>query len=735
MTRRLSLVLMFVLSTLPESEAQSQEGRVFRISSDLAVIDMVPVDRDGRFLDDLRIEEVEVRENGKRRDVKLLQLVSRAGVGRTTTSISDAPPPSTSGADFTIEGELRRVIVAVDTLGIQPEVMPRLRQALLAAIQETPVTSPTMVVAVGRAAQAPQTFTTDPSALVEAISSSTNPVARFPSVSTVFEAVDRVCAAASDPLRVMRAAIDAGERLLSDTNDRSAAASRALIDLLAQAATYAGRKHVVLYSAGYAIDPERQITDAIASAVAGCSGIDPTAARREAAAALRSLSRQTVPSDLRHVIEEANRAHIAFYTANPGGLVGDVVMPQARGSSQSRTASPLVPVSRLRDDAGRDYLSELAKATGGLSLISNDPGTVLRRAVDDASQYFLIGYVAGVVDAKETTRKIAVQITRRGAVARFRSGYIDMNDVRKDQPGASSQGEQVQKPSTTGFSREVERGNCCTTASASNRLDEEVQVLLALAAKYVDDFVGLFSNIVVDEKMVQLFTKAPSRSWNGRLFTPGTTIRRRLLSEFLLVRPPGTVFWLPFRDVIEVDGRSVADRSDRLVALFEESGAAVTSQAAEIAAAGAVHQLGPRRRGFRDPVVALAFLQAHHRQRFRYGIDKRTAAGSASNVMLKFFETSRPTLLQDDDGRDVPLKGSFEIDRTNGTIRRSELAIQTVNESILLRTTFVFNELLHVNIPAEMIETYSMKDGARLETMAHYERFRSFGVSTSTTYK
>src|SRR5438552_15063319 len=72
------------------------------------------------------------------------------------------------------------------------------------------------------------------------------------------------------------------------------------------------------------------------------------------------------------------------------------------------------------------------------------------------------------------------------------------------------------------------------------------------ASRSVEAFIQTFSNVVAEERYVQE-SAYPHR-------------RRELLSEFLLVTPPGPVGRYQFRDVLEVDGAAVRDRKHRLAA-------------------------------------------------------------------------------------------------------------------------------------------------------------------------
>ena len=83
---------------------------------------------------------------------------------------------------------------------------------------------------------------------------------------------------------------------------------------------------------------------------------------------------------------------------------------------------------------------------------------------------------------------------------------------------------------------------------------DRVPDIVVLASGYVDRFIQEFSNVVAEERYVQE-SAYPHR-------------RRELVSDFLLVTPPGSVGRYQFRDVRVVDGAAVRDRAERLTKLF-----------------------------------------------------------------------------------------------------------------------------------------------------------------------
>ncbi len=152
---------------------------------------------------------------------------------------------------------------------------------------------------------------------------------------------------------------------------------------------------------------------------------------------------------------------------------------------------------------------------------------------------------------------------------------------------------------------------CFSAASAGQTID--LDTVLTRATRYVGEFVYRFTNVVAEESYLQETIVSRSSLISGAGAMQGMTTggsRRSLKSDFLLVRLPESVDYLPFRDVFEVDGTSVRDREQRLTTLFLESKAGAVEQAQKITLESARYNIGNLSRTFNNPIIALAFLQA-----------------------------------------------------------------------------------------------------------------------------
>ena len=88
--------------------------------------------------------------------------------------------------------------------------------------------------------------------------------------------------------------------------------------------------------------------------------------------------------------------------------------------------------------------------------------------------------------------------------------------------------------------------------------------LVASASSYVVELVESFVDVVAEERSVQQSVVATTESFGARERRRSQT----LLSDFLLVREPGTNAYMTFRDVLEVDGTPVPNREASVTELL-----------------------------------------------------------------------------------------------------------------------------------------------------------------------
>jgi VWFA-related protein len=183
--------------------------------------------------------------------------------------------------------------------------------------------------------------------------------------------------------------------------------------------------------------------------------------------------------------------------------------------------------------------------------------------------------------------------------------------------------------------------------------------------------------------------------------------KRQSTAEFALVKTGDAIGWSGFRDVIEVDGRRIGNRQDRLQTLFR-SGTPDAGEARRIADESARFNLGPARRNFNEPTAALFFLTPSLLPRFGFTRKSESAVGGVEVWEIEFKEKSRPTLIRTSTGGDVPSQGTIWVVPSDGTVVRTRLVITGFSgrNGSNIDVTYARDERLGLWLPASMKERH-----------------------------
>lgn len=230
---------------------------------------------------------------------------------------------------------------------------------------------------------------------------------------------------------------------------------------------------------------------------------------------------------------------------------------------------------------------------------------------------------------------------------------------------------------------------------------------------YLVAYQQQLSSVVAEEHYVQ--------DYHGR--------KRTTRADLVMVRLPGSGGWIAFRDVFEVDERSVRDREDRLLKLLQNPTGDALTQARRIAEEGARFNLGPFSRTINVPDVALAYLHPFHQDQVRVDPPRPTTFEGTQALLFRFREASGPTIITSPEGREVPAQGRVWTD-AGGAILRTELTVNTRSSTAVCVVDFRHEERIGARVPAKMTERYTAR-GQYMTATATYGNFRQFKVSTA----
>jgi len=267
----------------------------------------------------------------------------------------------------------------------------------------------------------------------------------------------------------------------------------------------------------------------------------------------------------------------------------------------------------------------------------------------------------------------------------------------------------------------------CAVTIRANAQSPPLQELLDRTTAYVTEFFARLSNVVAEEHWVQ---------------EEGSSGRKRVLrSDFLLVTFPGLQGRMSFRDVFEVDGRSVRDAShqDRLLKLFVDPPQDAVRRAREIAEAGAWFNLVDIGT-LSDPLITAGFLQTGFRPRFHFvrgGVEKSVGPDVRT---VRFEEWQRPTVIKSGPDNDLPARGLIWVEERTGRIVKTQLKLGLTE----IVTSYRWDDELQMTVPGEMRDSYpapSARPGGisprrnDFRGLATYSRFRRFDVRTTETIR
>ena len=420
---------------------EDDEDEVVRITSKLVQVDAVVTDKDGKQITDLQPEDFEVTENGKPQEITNFSYVKIEG----TRPAAPGPAPSTERprnreavarsvppARLRPEQVGRTIALVIDDLWMSAESAGDARRALRKYIDEQ--VQPGDLVAIIRTSSgvgALQQFTNDRRQLYAAAErvrwrARVGGQTALPSFNTLDMTANSMSSGSNNPSRLPSLPDSARVGLKEIEEMRrqgyTVGTLGALSTVVQGMRELPGRKAVILFSDGF------PLLDARGESV-------------------------TYISFIHRLIDYANRASVVFYTVDsrglqplgpfasddtagrPPGAGGGLSGAGGVGIGPTQIGQRVLSVRGGQIFEGQAGLSLLAQSTGGQALLnSNDLNRGIRRALDDMSGYYLIGYrPAEETFDPETGRRrfntLTVSVRNRpGLKVRSRTGFLPVAD-------------------------------------------------------------------------------------------------------------------------------------------------------------------------------------------------------------------------------------------------------------------------------------------------------------------
>ncbi len=232
---------------------------------------------------------------------------------------------------------------------------------------------------------------------------------------------------------------------------------------------------------------------------------------------------------------------------------------------------------------------------------------------------------------------------------------------------------------------------------------------------YIRSFIDNFSNVVAEESYKQEI--------------PSPRRKRQLKSDVMLVKYPGAEGWLIFRDVFEVDGKSVRSEPERLTKLFVEPPESALRRAREISSASEKYNLA-NIGNINNPLLVMALMQEQNHDRFRFTLGNIEKSLGPDIRILQFQEFRSPSLIKLDGNADVFSSGLLWVEQATGRVVKTQFNIGRRGAGIEIVTTFKNDPDLQIDVPVLLKEWYPAGTDGDITGEATYSHFRRFQVNT-----
>lgn len=224
-----------------------------------------------------------------------------------------------------------------------------------------------------------------------------------------------------------------------------------------------------------------------------------------------------------------------------------------------------------------------------------------------------------------------------------------------------------------------------------------LETVLARAADYVERYQYELGSVIAEEHYHQMA--------DGRR-------SRRMVSDLLVLATPGTQEpWLAFRDVIEVDGKPVEDRLQRLEDLFLQTPRITGALRRRLIIESARFNIGAITRNVNVPTMALQILASSDQSRFTFEQDGEKTIDGIRTWEIDYEETEPPAMIKNGQGDDLFSHGTVWIEPSSGRVVETDFRTEDkeIQLSIELRVRYQQDETLGMLVPSRMTERYHVR--------------------------
>jgi hypothetical protein len=237
--------------------------------------------------------------------------------------------------------------------------------------------------------------------------------------------------------------------------------------------------------------------------------------------------------------------------------------------------------------------------------------------------------------------------------------------------------------------------------------------LLDRASRYVQGYESNFAVLALDEEYVQWLERPTNPGSNlsrtnpgGGMVAPHHDSRQVVKADYVLVQAGAGRGWLPFRDVLSVNGKEITFAEDRLLRLFKSGAPDAFDVATELNTASRKHDIGNVTRTINIPMLGMMLLHPTVRERFTFRHEADESLQGRYVERVSYKETTRPTLIKTTRGKDLALTGRMWIEPTTGVVVKTEMIAADPVVRAQVTVTFKRDGQIAIWVPERMEEYY-----------------------------
>jgi VWFA-related protein len=405
-------------SPAPKVPATDDQDDVVKITTNLVQVDAV-VTKDGKPVKDLKAEDFEISEDGRKQEITSFTYVSNIPETPTTTPTrpnrKDPNSPPVASTPLRKSDPRRVIALVVDDLGLSAESMGSVRKHLRKFVEQQ--LSPNDLVAIirtGGTVGALQQFTNDRRLIDKALSQVKWNMCSRVGVTLLPPIVPSLGRMAPAPT-TGNCGTTSGWSVVSTLR-----VLRFIVDAMAE---IPGRKSMVVFSDSLPRE-EQDFTE-------GFSRLEGRDAPITVSADNRNFSFL-----LNRIAEKAIRSSVVIYGIDAGGLqyTGLTAADNIQASSPQQLNQIINSTLSSRSmliQQRREGADLIARQTGGF-LVRNSNDFQLDRILEDQSGYYLLGYRPTDETFNRKFHRIKARVKKSGMTLRTRYGFFGVSEEDVD---------------------------------------------------------------------------------------------------------------------------------------------------------------------------------------------------------------------------------------------------------------------------------------------------------------